>query len=188
MRRVLLVLAAGAIMAFPVASFAQAPRQDSVSLSGIATTSFFSLSILNATSGPTGENPSGEVAFTALGVFSLRGPVTCLAVDGNTATLNFQDQLGTAGITTVQVTDDQPDLLDAIPTGRAPTDCSPLPTTGFAGPVSGGDITVIDAPPLPTSKDECKNDGWRTFGVFKNQGDCVSFVATRGRNSPASSP
>jgi hypothetical protein len=30
--------------------------------------------------------------------------------------------------------------------------------------------------PVPTSKDECKNGGWRSFGAFKNQGDCVSFV------------
>jgi hypothetical protein len=31
----------------------------------------------------------------------------------------------------------------------------------------------------PTTKDECKNDGWRTFNdpAFKNQGDCVSYVA-----------
>jgi hypothetical protein len=39
---------------------------------------------------------------------------------------------------------------------------------------------------LPASKDECTNGGWRSFGsVFKNQGDCVSFVATRGKNQPA---
>ena len=42
---------------------------------------------------------------------------------------------------------------------------------------------MVDAPPLPTSKDQCKNGGWRTYGVFKNQGDCVSFVATKGRTS-----
>jgi hypothetical protein len=41
---------------------------------------------------------------------------------------------------------------------------------------------------LPTSKEECKNGDWRTFGVFKNQGDCVSFVATKGKNPPANSP
>lgn len=35
-------------------------------------------------------------------------------------------------------------------------------------------------------KDQCKNGGWRDFtgppGPFKNQGDCVSFFATGGRN------
>ncbi len=36
----------------------------------------------------------------------------------------------------------------------------------------------------PTSKDQCKKDGWKTFNnpAFKNQGDCVSYVATGGRN------
>jgi hypothetical protein len=34
----------------------------------------------------------------------------------------------------------------------------------------------------PTSKDQCKGDGWKTFNnpSFKNQGDCVSYVATGG--------
>ena len=38
---------------------------------------------------------------------------------------------------------------------------------------------------LPTSKAQCKNGGWKTYTVFKNQGDCVSFVATGGKNPPA---
>jgi hypothetical protein len=42
--------------------------------------------------------------------------------------------------------------------------------------------------PLPTDKDQCKNGGWRQYGVFKNQGDCVSFVVTGGRNQPANPP
>jgi hypothetical protein len=41
---------------------------------------------------------------------------------------------------------------------------------------------IIDAPVVlvgpPTDKNECKNDGWKTFNnpTFKNQGDCVSYV------------
>ena len=34
----------------------------------------------------------------------------------------------------------------------------------------------------------CKNGGWRTYDIFKNQGDCVSYVATGGKNPPAGSP
>jgi hypothetical protein len=36
----------------------------------------------------------------------------------------------------------------------------------------------------PTSKDQCKKDGWKSFNnpTFKNQGDCVSYVATAGKN------
>jgi hypothetical protein len=36
----------------------------------------------------------------------------------------------------------------------------------------------------PGNKNECKNGGWM-FGPYKNQGDCVSFFATGGRNMPA---
>jgi hypothetical protein len=39
----------------------------------------------------------------------------------------------------------------------------------------------------PTSTSDCKNGGWQNFtddngNPFKNQGDCVSFVATKGKN------
>jgi hypothetical protein len=49
---------------------------------------------------------------------------------------------------------------------------------------------LLPGPPgaLPTWKDECKNGGWRSYGVFKNQGDCDSFVATGGKNPPANQP
>jgi hypothetical protein len=40
-------------------------------------------------------------------------------------------------------------------------------------------------PLAPTSKDQCKNNGWRNFPQFKSQGECVSFVATGGKNPPA---
>lgn len=39
----------------------------------------------------------------------------------------------------------------------------------------------------PTSKAQCKHGGWQSFmnpGTFKNQGDCVSYVATNGKNGP----
>jgi hypothetical protein len=36
----------------------------------------------------------------------------------------------------------------------------------------------------PLDKDECKKGGWMSFNnpVFRNQGDCVSFVASKGRS------
>jgi hypothetical protein len=50
------------------------------------------------------------------------------------------------------------------------------------------DVRIESVRLLPTTKEECKNGGWRNFGsTFKNQGDCVSFVATNGRNQPAGS-
>jgi hypothetical protein len=45
--------------------------------------------------------------------------------------------------------------------------------------------TVYDFQLAPTSKDECKNGGWQNYSnpTFKNQGDCVSYVATGGKNN-----
>jgi hypothetical protein len=48
------------------------------------------------------------------------------------------------------------------------------------------DNTTYDFEPLigpPTSKDQCKNGGWQTFNNphFKNQGDCVSSVASKNK-------
>ena len=48
------------------------------------------------------------------------------------------------------------------------------------------EVGTISVPrQLPTSKDDCKKGGWERYGVFKNQGDCVSFVATGGKTPPA---
>jgi hypothetical protein len=54
--------------------------------------------------------------------------------------------------------------------------------TAIASPFGGGAayfrITTL-------STRDCKNSGWASFtNGFKNQGDCVSFVATGGRNEP----
>ena len=46
-------------------------------------------------------------------------------------------------------------------------------------------VAVSPLPRVPTSKNQCTNGGWRNFPRFKNQGDCVSYVATKGKNPPA---
>jgi hypothetical protein len=63
-----------------------------------------------------------------------------------------------------------------------PTSCSSFPgsfprdLTSFPDfSNKTGDVVVADARALPTSKDQCKNGGWRQYG-FKNQGICVAFV------------
>ena len=75
----------------------------------------------------------------------------------------------------------------SCPAPGAPAPPSDLLQTG-GGPLTSGDLSVVDARALPTSKEQCKNGGWRSFGsAFRNQGDCVSFVATGGRNRPPGS-
>jgi len=56
---------------------------------------------------------------------------------------------------------------------------TPPPPPGFTPP------PPPPPPTLPTTKDQCFDGGWQTFKVFKNQGDCVSFVATKGKNPPS---
>ena len=43
---------------------------------------------------------------------------------------------------------------------------------------------TVPTPPKPSTKSDCKDGGWARFDIFKNQGDCVSYVATAGRNAP----
>jgi hypothetical protein len=38
--------------------------------------------------------------------------------------------------------------------------------------------------PEPTSMNQCMSGGWLDFPQFKNQGVCVSFVVTHGKNPP----
>jgi hypothetical protein len=95
-------------------------------------------------------------------------------MSGNTATFNYVSSVNPGTIVTAQVVDNSPGTFSQFfVLGRAATDCSPLPFPGF--PLSGGDITVVDAKPFPTTKEQCKGDGWKQFG-FKNQGQCIAFV------------
>jgi hypothetical protein len=192
--RMLFVAAAigiGMALASPGVSGAQVATQDSVTGGGRIVGASFGV---DARSGPSGENPTGTVIVRSsilLG-FRVEGPVTCLNVTGNRAVIGFANTLGDAFLGAggfIEVTDGTPDTFTSrrIASGDSLTICPP--PLGIGGSTLGeGDIVVVDAPALPTSKDQCKNGGWRSFGVFKNQGDCVSFVADKGKNPPANSP
>jgi hypothetical protein len=65
---------------------------------------------------------------------------------------------------------------------------------GIPDPAVGETVTLFESGPftrnesanlvvLPTSKDQCMKNGWKNYGtMFKNQGQCVSFVATGGKH------
>ena len=187
---VVLGLALIALVFAPDASGA-APL-DTVTAAGGSGAAYSNINI-SAQSGPSGQNPTGNVAFTInIGrgtVFSISGPVTCLSVTGpdqgagspgspTTAVMNAQDP--TLGVVTVMLMDNGgngSDVINSEDLRRAPTDCSPL-NSPFQSTLVNGRAVVFDAPPLPTSKDQCKNGGWRNFPQFTNQGDCVSFIET----------
>jgi hypothetical protein len=169
-----------AVAVMAPAAAAQAPSQASVV--GRGTSAFCAGPFtISAQSGPSGVDAVGQVACGTL--FS--GPVTCLVVEGNVARLlAFTTQFGSVAL---RITDNGPqgDIVEARPVLAG---CPRPLVIGYLDLGFSGDIVIGEAPPPPTSKDQCKNGGWRTFGVFKNQGDCVSFVATGGKNPPANSP
>ena len=160
------------------AAVAQVPPQDSVSGSG-----FLSFGAgqgpceleVDARSGPSGEDPAGHTLCTPL-----PGPpgaeVTCLNVQGNVAVMTIVR--GDTGLTaSFRITDTGPGVSDFVEGNFGPGCPPPQAFYVHLGLVSG-DFVVVDVPPL-TRRSDCKEDGWTRYGLFKNQGDCVSFVATR---------
>ena len=151
----------------------------------------------DVSSGPSGEDPSGSASVSGPFVPPLTSTqIECLSVSGNTATFVYR-MAPTVGLVRAKVTaTDNGPVGDTVGSmfydpSTAPT-CTPI--TGFegnGGQLPGfitGQVVIHDAQPFPTSKDQCKNGGWRNYGVFKNQGDCISFVATGGKNPPANRP
>jgi hypothetical protein len=189
-RIVAVAIAVGATLG-AFGSIAQAQTADQDSATGDVITVFFRPigATFDAHSGPSGETPSGS-AITFDRTDDFGGPVTCLNVTGNRATIGFENQRqltdvvkggflfvednGTPGVGLDNVSHQL--LFDA-----APTVCPPNTVVYEPGEdgdsVKQGEVTVHDAAPLPASKEQCKRGGWRSFGIFQNQGACVSFVA-----------
>ena len=145
----------------------------------------------DVSSEPSGESPSGTIQGDGVLLdFDLQ--VTCLQVTGNRAVIGGGQIASGLTVQVYFVVVDEPgDVQDRIlerlfvndpltPATCAEFDAQTAGTT--PPPANFGSIVVTDAQPFPTSKDQCKNGGWRNYGSrFKNQGACVSFVATGGK-------
>jgi hypothetical protein len=170
------------------------PAEDFVSGGANILVGFIGASF-DAHSGPNGENPTGTATASRRATYFVEGRVTCLAVSGNRATIAFAVEGGAIphdlpGHVIFVEDNGSPgagrDIANERPSGVIRT-CSPPTDDDLVPfpfipirpqPIQSGEIVVHDfvAPPRPSSKDQCKNGGWRAFG-FKNQGQCVAFVA-----------
>jgi hypothetical protein len=189
-----------AVAALPVAANAQpAPGQQSAESPFFSVLTFpFFFGSFNAVSDAGGANPSGQVSyFLGAGPTSgknVSATVVCLSVSGSAAVIGFQGtsvrglELPVPVVGELVVADNGPadSLLDTVGLSERATgaaDCA-APGPASVEPVTGD--VIVHSPAVPTSKDQCKDGGWQAFGVFRNQGDCVSFVATKGKNPPGS--
>ncbi len=185
-----------AALALPIPSSAAPqpppPAQDSVVGGATILSQFRGLSV-DAHSDADGSNPSGEASAELRSTYLVSGHVTCMTVVGNRATVGFAvdsgfSESGNLGHVIFVEDNGSPgaglDLANDVEAALPPTSC-PAPTDEDLvpfpfipirpQPIAAGDITVVDAPPLPTSKDQCTNGGWELFD-FKNQGQCIAFV------------
>jgi hypothetical protein len=177
------VVALGAVLVLPDAASAQVPTRDSVVGSGAYGT--FTYYSVDVSSGPAGEDPTGQSTSVLYDTWTFQSSsVDCLHVSGNIGTYAGALAPNYFGYTYYKVT-----VVDNGPTGSPPDTVgthalnTPLDCTEPLGPeftvtLTSGDVVVVDAPALPTSKEQCKNGGWRNFASFKHQGECVSAVAT----------
>jgi hypothetical protein len=122
-------------------------------------------------------SPTGEETSLHFG-----GAPTCLAVRGNVATFNIRtDPLlssdGWGDLFTLEVTDNagkgKPDVVSAVPSVRAPGDCSPFDFAGVTSDVTQGDYTVTDISGPPRSAAACAHGRYKRLG-FKSHRRCVA--------------
>jgi hypothetical protein len=179
--RLVCCLIFGVVALAPATAAAKHPapapaRLDAVTATGSGTT--FTNVNITARSGPAGENPTGTVFYAAPGgTFPSFGSVTCLAVIGTTAIINFRDDgFFNPNIVTLVLTDNGGNGQDTMSLYTQPTGCAPpvFPPV-VSEPLTNGRITVADAPPSPTSKQQCKRGGWARFG-FANKKQCFKHA------------
>jgi hypothetical protein len=110
----------------------------------------------------------------------LTANAVCLNVSGNQATIVATLFVPTVPLSVaIKVT-----VVDAPPgepdqSGSSIAFDRPVPSceTPLGVAPARGSVVVTDAQPFPTTKEQCKDGGWRDFGdTFKNQGQCVAFV------------
>lgn len=110
-------------------------------------------------------------------------------------TIGGSDQLGGPPLATVEAFDAGTGAWSSRPSMNvARQELATAVVNGVIYAIGGigaayGSLAVVEAftpaPPMPSTRDECRNEGWRSFGVFKNQGDCISYAVTHGGNPPS---
>jgi hypothetical protein len=180
-------LLAGAVLAvlLAVPASAQAPAGDSVTGGGVArfvSGGLDGLTVpfaIDVRSGPSGESPVGSMQ-----LFIAFDDPTCLAIRSgggqvaDEAVINFRNTFNGARVLARIAGGTSGPRQIWLTTASSASDCSFQPP-GTVAEVVEGDISIVDAPARPTTKEQCKEGGWRNFPGFKNQGDCIRSLTPR---------
>jgi hypothetical protein len=109
---------------------------------------------------------------------------SALVLNGNVVTVSYTVAADTGGSVTKTVVEN---FNSGAETFSLPDVGVSSVTISQTTPSSFWDFLIdnVGFTVLPSATGQCKHGGWQSFGVFKNQGDCVSYVATKGKNPPA---
>jgi hypothetical protein len=183
-----LCLATAILLTATSGAVAQSPTVDSVQITGSAP-GFPNIGV-NAEQSGAELNATGQ-AFLQPSVGAIMGGrVSCLRVTGPDRGAGTPDAPTTAVVEFFDIRFG-PVTVKVVDNGGTPTNSDTNQFTTAVGPGCfaenpdlpplvpvHGYVVVFDAPPpAPTSKEQCKNGGWRAFGaLLKSQGQCVAFV------------
>jgi hypothetical protein len=170
-----LVLASGGFIAQPgTTQMITPPPAAHVTLQGATTTT---LAPTTTTLAPTTTTLAPTTTTLAPTTTTLAPTTTTLAP----TTTTLAPTTTTLPPTTTTV---KPTTTTLAPTTTTVPESSSLPpTTTTTVP---GSTTTTTPSGAPTSKQQCMNDGWQSFG-FRNQGQCIAFVNTGRVNGPPGS-
>ena len=132
---------------------------------------------VDARADPSGAHPRGFVSMLVRGGTRVRGPVTCLSIEGNRALVGFNDTVSNLGPHTVEIVDNEatgaPDTFFA---DRVSTDCTGDPVLGLGGGLGQGDLTVLADVVVPRTDSVI---GYGSLGGF------ITEVSIDVRSEPA---
>jgi hypothetical protein len=106
-----------------------------------------------------------------------------LVLNGDTMTVSYTVTDDTGGTVTKSLVSN---VNSGADTFELPDDGISSVTIGLTTPSAFYDFLIdnVRFTAFPITTAECKDGGWEAYGVFENQGDCVSYVATHGKNEP----
>jgi hypothetical protein len=131
----------------------------------------------------------GVIIATASEVSILRSTFTIFSPSGTvTGTIGPQSagQVDCSGLFEANLTTVYTVQINGV-SGSGPTTVS-IKGSPIEPQVPTTFIEAFGSTGVGVEQNQCKHGAWKSFGtMFKNQGDCVSFFATHGKNPPGGS-